>query len=62
MERLYRSELELGLEELIFFQKVEMQFKNYIHGMVLAQKQTHKSVAQNREPRKEPILIWSINL
>ena len=30
--------------------------------MVLAQKQTHKSMKQNREPRNEPILMQSINL
>lgn len=31
MGRLYRSELEVGLEELILSQKAEMQFKNYIN-------------------------------
>ena len=30
--------------------------------MVLAQKQTHRSMEQNREPRNTPMLIWSINL
>ena len=30
--------------------------------MVLAQKQTHRSKEQNREPRNKPILTWSINL
>ena len=30
--------------------------------MVLAQKQTHRSVEQNREPRNEPTLIWAISL
>ena len=30
--------------------------------MVLAQKGTHISMEQNREPRNEPTLIWSINL
>ena len=25
-------------------------------------KQTHRSMEQNREPRKEPTLIWAINL
>ena len=30
--------------------------------MVLAQKQTHKSMEQNREPRNKPPLIWQINL
>ena len=30
--------------------------------MVLAQKQTHRLMKQNREPRNEPIVIQSINL
>ena len=30
--------------------------------MVLAQKQTHRSVEQNRAPRNKPSHIWSINL
>ena len=30
--------------------------------MVLAQKQTHKSMEQNGEPRNEPTLTWAINL
>ena len=28
--------------------------------MVLAQKQTHRSIEQNREPRNKPAHIWSI--
>ena len=30
--------------------------------MVLAQKQTHRSMEQNRERRNKPTLTWSINL
>ena len=30
--------------------------------MVLEQKQTHRSVEQNREPRNKPTHLWSINL
>ena len=30
--------------------------------MVLAQKQTHRSVEQNREPRNRPSALWSTNL
>ena len=30
------------------------------NSMVLAQKETHRSMEQNREPRNEPMLIWSI--
>ena len=29
---------------------------------VLTQKQTHRSLEQNREPRNKPIYLWSINL
>ena len=30
--------------------------------MVLAQKETHRSMEQNREPRNKPMDLWSINL
>ena len=30
--------------------------------MVLAQKQTHRSMQQNRKPRDGPMAIWSTNL
>ena len=30
--------------------------------MVQAQKQTHRSLEQNRKPRNKPIHLWSINL
>ena len=30
--------------------------------IVLAQKQTHRSIEHNREPRNKPKLLWSINL
>ena len=30
--------------------------------MVLAQKQTYRSMEQNREPRNKPTHLWSINL
>ena len=36
--------------------------KNKKTSMVLAQKQTHSSIEQNREPRNEPTLTWAINL
>ena len=29
--------------------------------MVLAQKQTHRSMEQDRKPRKNPTHLWSIN-
>ena len=30
--------------------------------MVLAQKQTHRSMEENKEPRNKPTDMWSINL
>ena len=38
--------------------------KSYNHqdSMVLAQKQTHRSMEQNRKPRKGPSTLWSTNL
>ena len=30
--------------------------------MVVAQKQTHRSMEQTREPRNKPMYLWSINL
>jgi len=30
--------------------------------MVLAQKQTHRSIKQNRKRRNEPIIMWPVNL
>ena len=30
--------------------------------MALAQKQTHRSMEQNKEPRNRPTAIWSTNL
>ena len=32
------------------------------NSMVLAQKQTYRSIEQNREPRNNPAYIWSIHL
>ena len=32
------------------------------NSMVLAQKQTHRSMEQNRKPRNKPTTTWSINL
>ena len=32
------------------------------NNVVLAQKQTHRSMEQNKEPRNKPKYIWSINL
>ena len=32
------------------------------NNMVMEQKQTYRSVKQNREPRNKPMYLWSINL
>ena len=32
------------------------------NGMVLAQKQTHRSMEEDRKPRNKPTHLWSINL
>ena len=39
-----------------------LQCYSHQSSMVLAQKQTHRSVEQNRKPRNKPRLLWSINL
>ena len=39
-----------------------IQTYSYQNSVVLAQKQTCRSVKQTREPRNEPALIWAINL
>ena len=39
-----------------------LQTYSYQNGMVLAQKQTHRWMEQNTEPRNEPTLSWPINL
>ena len=39
-----------------------LQSYSHQNSMTLAQKQTHRTMQQNREPRNEPILIWAINL
>ena len=35
---------------------------NHQDSIVLAQKQTHRSMEQNRESRNEPSTLWSTNL
>ena len=32
------------------------------NSVILAQKQTHRKMEQNREPRNKPVHLWSINL
>ena len=39
-----------------------LQSYNYQDSMVLAQKQTHRAIEQNREPRNGPYTLWSTNL
>ena len=40
----------------------KLQISRNQNSMVLAQKQTHTSTEQNREPLNKPMIIWSINL
>ena len=42
--------------------QVVLQSCSHQDSIVLAQKQTHRSMDQNRKPRNKPITIWSINL
>ena len=50
----------------IRFSKYNYRIKKYRHiqqnRVVLAQKQTHRTMEQNREPRNKSIHLWSINL
>ena len=39
-----------------------LQSCNHQESMVLAPKQTHKSMEQNREPKNGPSILWSTNL
>ena len=39
-----------------------LQSCNHQDSMVLAQKQTHRSMEQNREPRNGPSTLWATNL
>ena len=43
------------------FQAV-LQSCSHQDSMVLTQKQTHRSMEQNRKPRTRPTIIWSTNL
>ena len=42
--------------------QVILQSSSDPNSMVLAQKQAHRSMEQNREPRIGPSTLWSINL
>ena len=44
-----------------WFQTTLQRYSNQ-NNMALTQKQTHKSMEQNIEPRNKPMFIWSINL
>ena len=44
-----------------WLQNILQSYSNQ-NSMVLAQKQTHRSMEQNREPRNKPTHLWSINL
>ena len=42
-------------------QTILQNFSNQ-NSMVMAQKEPHRSMEQNRQPRNKPTLLWSINL
>ena len=42
--------------------QVVLQTCDHQDSMVLAQKQTHRSIEQNREPRNGPPTLWSANI
>ena len=42
--------------------QVVLQSSGHQDSVVLAQKQTHRSMEQNREPRNEPSTLWSTNI
>ena len=42
--------------------QIILQSCSYQDSMVLAQKQTHRSMEQNREPRNGPSTLWSTDL
>ena len=43
----------------LLFQTI-LQSSSNQNSMILAQKQTHRSIEQNKEPRNKPTLLWSI--
>ena len=42
--------------------QVVLQSCDHQDSMVLAQKQTHRSMEQNTEPRNGPLTLWSTNI
>ena len=42
--------------------QVVLQSCGHLDSVVLAQKQTHRSMEQNREPRNGPSILWSTNI
>ena len=49
------KEKQSGRYHMLWFQTILISY-SYQNSMVLAQKQTHGSMEQNREPKNEPIL------
>ena len=56
-----RKKNKAGDIKLFLFQTILQSYNNQ-NSIILAQKQTHITMEQNREPRNKPIHIWSINL
>ena len=49
------------MSNALWFQTIQQSYR-YQNSVKQAQKQMHRSIEQNREPRNESTLIWSINL
>ena len=56
-----RKKEQSWMYHMPWFQTILQSYSNQ-NSMVLAQKQTHRSMEQNREPRNKHMHLWSINL
>ena len=56
------AEKKTKLKVSQFQTQAVLQSFNHQDSIILAQKQTHRSMEQNREPRNGPINIWPTNL
>ena len=57
-----RKKNRAGRITLPDFRLYRLQSYSNQNTVVLAQKQTHRSMEQDREPRNKPMHLWSINL
>ena len=57
-----RLEKKIKLVASQFWTSTSITELDYQDSVVLAQKQPHRSMKQNREPRNGPSTLWSIHL